>query len=872
MGRKNYLASILAVATVSLSSISMASTDSISYTDWTSNSEVSANYIMTIEHNRDLHTFNYHITIEPWNAEVLGAFIDLGDFDFSSVGISAADDIVITNENPIRSVDVFAIDTEYNDCGGGCNLNGLEIDWSNPDNEWELVFRFGDTGFDGIQTFSFTTPDFGLTLDDFGLVGMRAQQLCSPGELILDEANCEGSDKSYSTPEKKVGEIIWTFPMGESSPSSPAIGEDGTIYLGSIDSYFYAVNPDGTLKWSIATPKAVKSSPVIGAGGIIYFAAEDLLYAVTPEGQEEWSISLGGIHFTHSGISVTPYGDILITTRNGVLNSISGDGQVNWQRDMWGYASPVTSDNGRVYFASREWSSLSTVDKSGKELWTSSEYGFQGSSPAIAPDGSIVLGAMSGCLPNCRVYSYMPDGGLNWSLEIDGAVTSSPVIASDGTVYISAMSGDFYSISKDGKLNWSYDVPPYPVGVIHDYYPVLLEDGTIILSILADGRTTLVALSSSSGHEKWRKNDLPIRASTTTPAIGKDGTIYINGLLDREPVLMALKGRSPLMSSGWPRWTGNNRNSRNSFAVTQANARYDQQKDGKSDIIWRNAADGANWYYSMNGSQIQKVEQINTVTEPWTLIGRGDFNGDGKSDLLWRNESTGENNIQLMDGHEVTSSNTVNYVPVDQGWSIVSIGDYNGDGKDDILFRNANSGELWQYQMNGASIAAIKKVATINSSNWRIVASVDINSDNKSDIIFRNTSTHVVWRYLMDGHVITSSKQLASVSTAWDFAAAGDFDGDGDADLLWRNSVNGLNYVYAMNNGLVDWGSSGQTSQIGDSSWFAAMAGDFDGDGKADILWRNEQTGLNYIHLMDGLSYTGQHMNVVNDPNWKVVK
>ena len=41
----------------------------------------------------------------------------------------------------------------------------------------------------------------------------------------------------------------WAFQTGDMVTSSPAIGTDGTIYVGSWDNYLYALDPDGTEKW-----------------------------------------------------------------------------------------------------------------------------------------------------------------------------------------------------------------------------------------------------------------------------------------------------------------------------------------------------------------------------------------------------------------------------------------------------------------------------------------------------------------------------------------------------------------------------------------------------------------------------------------------
>ncbi|MBK7591918.1 MAG: PEP-CTERM sorting domain-containing protein [Betaproteobacteria bacterium] len=65
--------------------------------------------------------------------------------------------------------------------------------------DWELVFRLAENGYDGIQTFSWTTPDFGLDETYFGVVGIRAQQLC-PAGTTLPGTGCNDSDKAWGNP------------------------------------------------------------------------------------------------------------------------------------------------------------------------------------------------------------------------------------------------------------------------------------------------------------------------------------------------------------------------------------------------------------------------------------------------------------------------------------------------------------------------------------------------------------------------------------------------------------------------------------------------------------------------------------------------
>ena len=77
------------------------------------------------------------------------------------------------------------------------------------------------------------------------------------------------------------GSILWNFATGGIVISSPAIGSDGTIYVGSEDWNVYAIAPDGNLKWSYTTYDGIWSSPALSDDGILYIGSKDYaLYAL----------------------------------------------------------------------------------------------------------------------------------------------------------------------------------------------------------------------------------------------------------------------------------------------------------------------------------------------------------------------------------------------------------------------------------------------------------------------------------------------------------------------------------------------------------------------------------------------------------------
>ena len=78
--------------------------------------------------------------------------------------------------------------------------------------------------------------------------------------------------------------------------SSPAIAANGTIYIGSEDYNLYAVNPDGSQQWAFPTGNLIDSSPAIGADGTIYVGSYDgNLYAVNPDGTQKWAFATGAM-------------------------------------------------------------------------------------------------------------------------------------------------------------------------------------------------------------------------------------------------------------------------------------------------------------------------------------------------------------------------------------------------------------------------------------------------------------------------------------------------------------------------------------------------------------------------------------------------
>jgi hypothetical protein len=211
----------------------------------------------------------------------------------------------------------------------------------------------------------------------------------------------------YSGPP--VPKLNWSFTRGKIR-SSPAIGADGTIYVGSFDDNLYAINADGSQKWSFTTGSYVESCPVIGADGTIYVGSfDDNLYAVNPDGSQKWSFTTG---------------------------SYVG-------------SSPAIGADGTIYAGSCD-DKLYAINPDGSQKWSFTTGDWVVSSPAIGADGTIYIGSRDN-----NLYAINPDGSQKWSFTTGRVVFSSPAIGADGTIYVGSRDNNLYAITEGCDLTIS---------------------------------------------------------------------------------------------------------------------------------------------------------------------------------------------------------------------------------------------------------------------------------------------------------------------------------------------------------------------------------------------------------------------------------
>jgi hypothetical protein len=209
------------------------------------------------------------------------------------------------------------------------------------------------------------------------------------------------------------------------------------------------------------------------------------------------------------------------------------------------------------------------------------------------------------------------------------------------------------------------------------------------------------------------------------------------------------------------------------------------------------------------------VQQLST---DWRVAGVGDFTGDGMADVLYRNASTGETYLDVMNGTSVTAASGFTSLQVtDPNWSVAATGDFNGDGMADALWRYDNTanaadplnGAVYEWTMNGTSVTGEGLISQQpGSADWSAVGTGDFNGDGDADILFRYDDTAnaadplngVTYIDFMNGTAVTSGAPTAwQVDESWQVASIGDYDGDGKSDILFQQASTGDTYLWTMN-------------------------------------------------------------------------
>lgn len=308
------------------------------------------------------------------------------------------------------------------------------------------------------------------------------------------------------------------------------------------------------------------------------------------------------------------------------------------------------------------------------------------------------------------------------------------------------------------------------------------------------------------------------------------------------------------------------------LTVEKATAtRGDFDGNGISDILFQNLADSANplgaW---MNADKTQWNGALGPAPKSdWTVYGAYDFTGSGVCDIMFRSKRADtQYAVGYYEDGDVTQFRTMGW-GVTAEWELADVGDFNGSGRADILWKNSSNGYLGLW-MDGTDQWVALPASNLGSGQ-SLIGMGDVNGDGKDDILINSNGVLGYWDItgILDGTSSTPEWNAFGihVGNEWETIGCADFDGNGKADIvLWRDS-DGYVGTY-MNCDVNDF--RGIYPGASKDEWGLPGFGDYNGDGCDDVLVRNLASGaLGYWDGADEFKWNEIGSGV--DSTWAVI-
>ncbi len=281
-----------------------------------------------------------------------------------------------------------------------------------------------------------------------------------------------------------MSRLQWTFDAGAMLGSSPALGPDGTCYVGSRAGRLHAVSPDGEALWSFDGAGPMEAGPCVHPDGLVLAGSYDGgLYAVGLDGALAWKHDAG--HPVMTTPCVDAQGAIWVGDDGGVIWQISVQGEV-LQRVVVAdliVSSPVVAGD-TVVVLDRD---LLGADGSVVAL----EVDTVVAPAAVGADGTLYIGSWSGELLAVR------DGTVAWRRPVGAQVYAGCSVGADGRVLVTTRGGHVKAFSATGEPLWTRVLPNGVYGT-----PAIAQDG---LCFVGCNDSRLRALSMATGQVVWKE-------------------------------------------------------------------------------------------------------------------------------------------------------------------------------------------------------------------------------------------------------------------------------------------------------------------------------------------------------------------------------
>jgi outer membrane protein assembly factor BamB len=311
----------------------------------------------------------------------------------------------------------------------------------------------------------------------------------------------------------------WTFQTGKGVFSSAVIDKEGTVYIGSADQRFYAIDRTGNEKWHIQTGGVIDSSALLDDDGRVFFGSGDgQVYAArrdtgevlwrfkahTPaEARAVFGVKSHNVNWFEGNIGLLPDGTLLAPNDNNIVYALDRDGgarktQYLGNEMVWSLPA-VNAASGRLFFGTTNLALrtfFSYEITSGRREWVSGGLGSIAATSLLTSskaNGGVVVGGFDGYLRAYKqsggqqvwkaglrdhiyaspaqlskgpliqpaadgtVYAIDPTNGHTvWAFDTLNPIRSSPAVDGNDVIYVGSGEGRLFAINPDGTLRWAY--------------------------------------------------------------------------------------------------------------------------------------------------------------------------------------------------------------------------------------------------------------------------------------------------------------------------------------------------------------------------------------------------------------------------------
>jgi FG-GAP-like repeat len=292
----------------------------------------------------------------------------------------------------------------------------------------------------------------------------------------------------------------------------------------------------------------------------------------------------------------------------------------------------------------------------------------------------------------------------------------------------------------------------------------------------------------------------------------------------------------------------------------RAEAVGDLNRDGINDVIYRNTTNGEQTAYIVflgEGGRVIGQDYVkfnNTALSiadnaNWQIKGLSDMNGDGTLDIIWHNAEQDSTAIWSLPGTGSTDLLSAAFLTRPGGAAakfnapgtrLVGIGDFDGDGLAEFLYRNNAIDRTTLWKLNGSEVVQEQVLTPTNQAGWEIKLVADFNSDGRADIAWQNPSLDLSATWISSpatstiGPIANTPAPgyfLPKPGANWSFEATADFNNDGTNDIVLRNKVTDTLRLWTLKDGqfLADNVIANGTSTfiLGNPGWDVEGAGQF---------------------------------------------